>query len=207
MVQYIVIVNINMVDILNKNMNETVEDLEDKNDIEDEAYTVIEATNEDGTIDGEIVSTPTREGDEVVFDVLPLTPTHESREIRMDWPKRASNNYKIVKICKNKVGGFQSIAELEGEKVKVDIKENDEFNIVVGEKNNKEKNRRLSIVYGVCYISAIVSLIGAITPFALVLALPWDIQILSFWQGVSLLIGSVAVLIASAACVEFLDNI
>lgn len=191
-------------------MSTTKENVEtqSKEDIENEAYAVIEATNDDGTIDGEIISTPVREGDDVVFEVMPLTPTHESKEIRMNWPKKESINYDIVRLCENKVGGFQSIAELKNEKVKIKICEDSEdFNLVVEDRNDEDNKyiqsiEKLSVAKFLTWSIFGFSILGIIFPIGLVLAVPWGISILSFWQGVSVLVLSVIVAFISALFLE-----
>lgn len=179
-------------------------------EIEDEAYTVIESTNEDGTIDGEIINVPYRDGDNVIIEVLPLTPTANPKEIHFDWPLKESEEYDIVKLCNKKVGGFQSIGELKGEKVKIDINEDnpDDFNIVIDQNKNKRfSNINLSSVMKFIATCTVIGSIGGLaTPIILVLLLPWNIYVLSFLQGLSLLFGSFALLIISLYTYEIMDE-
>lgn len=181
---------------------------EDKT-IEDEAYAVIESTNDDGSVDAEVTSEPERDGDEVVFDVLPLIPTHDSKEVRMDWPVKESEEYDIVKLCNKKVGGFQSISNLKDEKVKVDMKNDDsgDFDIVI---DNKEEisgiNINKNILSYVIGLSAILSLVGLVTPVVLLFLIPWNVFVLSFFQGVSMFIGSGILLIVLVFTYEAINN-
>lgn len=192
----------------------TSADQDNKSEIEADAYAVIDATNEDGTIDAEIINVPERQGDKVVFDILPLIPTEDSYEIQMDWPKKDNKSYDIVKLCDNLVGGFQSIAQLKNKKVKIEMN-SDKPEIKIDDDTSRLKsfisiiqNKRSdrSLVYGVVQLTRILSVIGIILPFVLLLALPWGIYLISAVQGMSVFIAGIVVLFISTMVLDGIEN-
>lgn len=176
-----------------------------KDKIADEAYQVVEATNDDGTIDAEIVETPYRDNDDLVVKARPLIPNAEVEEFRLDWPNKDTSKFKAVRLARSKVGGFQAISQLENERIKVDETENG-WSLVIPEQEQKDLDWIMPYVSSGAFsgfkslvvILFFSSLIGLITPFALLLMYPFGIAILSVWQGVSVFVASFAVLVVTA---------
>lgn len=177
--------------------------------IEDEAYAVIESTNDDGTVEAEVISEPKRDGDDIVLEILPLIPTYNSKEVRMDWPTKESEEYDIVKICNEKVGGFQSVSNLKGVKLNIDLKNDDsnDFDVVVNGELKESGIIERSLLNNVMFLSAFLSFIGAIIPIVLLFLLPWNVHILSLSQGISMFLGSGILFIAFAALYDISNEL
>jgi len=95
--------------------------------LDDAVYSVVEATNDDGTIDGE-VQRVSKEDDKIVVEVLPLVPDAPVHTYRFDFPTIHDYSYEIVCICREYVGSFEYLPQLEGEIVQLEqMDDSDEF--------------------------------------------------------------------------------
>ena len=182
---------------------------ETKNSIEDDAYQVVEATNEDGTIDAEIVEQPYRDGDELVVKARPLIPDAELEVFRLDWPKRNTADFKAVRLARSKVGGFQAIGQMENERVKLNETE-DDWDLVIPEQEDRSlesvkpylSSGAASTFKSLIVILFFASIAGVIAPFALALLYPFGVAVLSLWQGLSVLIGSLVLLFVTGVVID-----
>lgn len=159
-------------------------------DLEDEVYRIAEATNEDGTVDVTIKSV-NKNGSKVT--VTFQTPWLEEKEETMDWPKSDDSKYKIVRICENTIGSFTGLTQIKGVKAKADpdswdIKAKQEENFDISDYSPHMKKYITSIVI-LGSISGILGMIG------LVLAYPFGVSILNIWQGISVFVASIVMLI------------
>jgi hypothetical protein len=173
-----------------------------KEKLEDEAYMVVEATNEDGTISGQVTETPYREDDDLVIPIKPLVPDSETQKFRLKWPSKDDESFEAVRLCRQKVGGFQAVSQLEGEEVRLEDT-NDRWKLKVPDNNKNDKMPSIKILpISILVILFFGSMIGMATPVGLVLALPFGIEILSFMQGVSVLVGSIILFIVTTFALD-----
>lgn len=187
---------------------------ETKNTIEDDAYQVVEATNEDGTIDAEIVEQPYRDGDELVVKARPLIPDADTEVFRLDWPKRNTTNFKAVRLARSMVGGFQAVGQMENERVKLDETDGD-WDLVIPEHEERSleslkpylSSGAASSFKSLIVVLFFASVAGVIAPFVLALLYPFGVAVLSVWQGISVLIGSLVLLFVTGIAIdELIDD-
>lgn len=178
-----------------------------KNNIEDEAYQVVEATNEDGTIDGKIVQKPVRDGDTLKLKIRPLAPGEDTVDIHLDWPDKNTDQYQAVRLCQEKVGGFQAVGQLENEKVRL---QKSEGNWVIDIPDAESDSNLFESTKKAFYISSIaaffISLIGTVAPFIMVLLYPFDISLLTFSQSVSIMFASLIMMFITGAIIAHLEH-
>lgn len=178
---------------------------ETKDDIEDDAYQVVEATNKDGTIDAEVVEKPYRDEDELVIKARPLVPDADEEHFRLEWPSRNTSEFRAVRLAKREVGGFQAIGQMKNERIKLD-QVGDGWNLVVPDQDIGRLDSVRSYLSGaypsvetIAGILFLIALIGTLLPLLLALLLPFGVSVLSVWQGVSVFIGSFSVMMAAAS--------
>jgi len=182
---------------------------ETKGSIEDDAYQVVEATNEDGTIDAEIIGKPYREGDELVIEARPLIPDADTEVFQLNWPKRNTTQFKAVRLARSKVGGFQAIGQMENERVKLEETDGD-WDLVIPEQEagNLESVKpylssgAVSIFKSLIVVLFFASVAGVIAPFVLALLYPFGVTVLSIWQGISVLVGSLVLLFVTGIAID-----
>ena len=76
--------------------------------VSDELTRITEMTNEDGTVDVEILGfEKLEENEETYVEVTFRTPTLERKTNKMKWPKRDTHNYKFVRICEDTCGSLK----------------------------------------------------------------------------------------------------
>lgn len=91
-------------------------------DPEEELYHLQESTNEDGTVNVEIIEWTKKRNSsrgEHVFIKLRL-PSLKEDSVKMDWPEEASNEWKFVRLVNSLGYSLSSVNQIEGEKVKYD---------------------------------------------------------------------------------------
>lgn len=89
---------------------------------EEELYHLQESTNEDGTINVEIIEWSKKRNKargEHVFIKFKL-PSLKEDSVKMDWPEEASNEWKFVRLVNSLGYTLSSVNQIEGEKVKYD---------------------------------------------------------------------------------------
>lgn len=87
---------------------------------EEELYHLQESTNEDGTINVEIIEWTKKLNNsrgEHVFIKFKL-PSLKENSVKMDWPEEASNEWKFVRLVNSLGYSLSSVNQIKGEKVK-----------------------------------------------------------------------------------------
>ena len=174
-------------------------------EMSDEVYRIVEATNDDGTVDVTIEDVVRNDKTAVVVF---STPTAEVEKEKMDWPTRDSDDYKLVRICRATVGGFAAISDLKGERIAADPETWEIATETTAKQNAPLRKKGRYIGWGLAKTVGIVlaagmtlaSILALIIPPILLLLLPFGITYLTFFQGLSLMIvGGIALSIIGAA--------
>lgn len=168
-------------------------------EMSDEVYRIVEATNDDGTVDVTIEDVVrTDKTVTVVFS----TPTAEIKTEEMSWPKRDSDDYKLVRICRATVGSFAAISDIEGEKITADP-DTWEIETEGASKQNLPLRKWSQYIgwdlvktLGIVLAAAIVlaAIFALIIPPILLLLLPFGITYLTFSQGLSIMVAGLLTL-------------
>ena len=161
-------------------------------EMSDEVYRIVEATNDDGTVDVTIEDVVRNDKTAVVVF---STPTAEIETEEMDWPTRDSDDYKLVRICRATVGGFAAISDLKGERIAADPETWEIATETTVKQNVPLRKKSLYIGWGLvktvgtvlAAVMTVASMLALIIPPILLLLHPFGITYLTFSQGLSLM--------------------
>jgi len=162
-------------------------------EMSDEVYRIVEATNDDGTVDVTIEDVVRNDKTAVVVF---STPTAEIEKEEMDWPTRDSDDYKLVRICRATVGDFAAISDLEDERIAADPETWEIETETTAKQNVPLRKKGRYIGWGLAKTVGIVlaggmalaAILALIIPPILLLLLPFGITYLTFFQGLSIMI-------------------
>lgn len=161
--------------------------------LEEQACNVVDNTNRDGTISVEITNIQHDE-DENTVTIEFLTPLNTTESNTFEFPKVESKKYPIIGICEQTVGSFKLINNIEGERVPADpsdwtLQPSVESRVESLRRKFQITERVVRFAFG---IPIGISALTALFPIFLLFAAPFGIQVLSLFQGLSvLLIGTV----------------
>lgn len=109
-------------------------------DAEEELYHLQESTNEDGTVDVEIIDWVKKRDDRGRGEYVHIDyrlPTLEEDYVEMNWPKNDTDEWKFVRMINHLGYSLASVNQIKGEEIKYD---QDKGKIVVPEHTSKIKS-------------------------------------------------------------------
>lgn len=181
-------------------MSTITKEKQSEKSLSDEVYQISEATNEDGTIDAEITSIEKVEQHgqnkaEIEFD--PKLPSEGPKTIHLDWPVIDDSNYRLVQLCEETIGSFAALPQMHGETISVNPESWSvmlESDFDVEEQDNNTDNTDgwstvQSVIALVSGLGAAFGIMAALSPFVLLLLIPWGVSLITFWQAISLIVG------------------